>query len=99
MNFAVIGLGSFGIKRAQAIKNSKLAKLMCIYDINNDQAKKAEKTLQVPINKYDENMESANSPIYNKISPVCPIYTSSRMTNYKSQHIIFDDLFNYFWCM
>ena len=40
MNFAVIGLGSFGIKRAQAIKNSKLAKLMCIYDINNDQAKK-----------------------------------------------------------
>ena len=33
MNFAVIGLGSFGIKRAQAIKNSKLAKLVCIYDI------------------------------------------------------------------
>ena len=29
MNFAVIGLGSFGIKRAQAIKKSKLAKLIC----------------------------------------------------------------------
>ena len=27
MNFAVIGLGSFGTKRAQSIKNSKLAKL------------------------------------------------------------------------
>ena len=54
MNFAVIGLGSFGIKRAQAIKNSKLAKLVCIYDINDHHAQKAKKTLQVPINKYDE---------------------------------------------
>ena len=38
MNFAVIGLGSFGIKRAQSIKNSKLAKLLCINDINNQNA-------------------------------------------------------------
>ena len=28
MNFAVIGLGSFGIKRAQAIKNTKLQLLV-----------------------------------------------------------------------
>ena len=41
MHFAVIGLGSFGIKRAQAIKNSKQAKLVCIYDINNENAEKA----------------------------------------------------------
>ena len=40
MNFAVIGLGSFGIKRAGAIKNSKLAKLISIYDVNEDNAKK-----------------------------------------------------------
>mgnify|MGYP001273794164 FL=1 len=40
MNFAVIGLGSFGIKRASAIKNSKLAKLISIYDVNEDNAKK-----------------------------------------------------------
>ena len=47
MHFAVIGLGSFGVKRAQAIKNSKLAKLLCIYDINNENAAKAKKILQV----------------------------------------------------
>ena len=35
MNFAVIGLGSFGIKRAQAIKKSKVAKLKAIFDVNN----------------------------------------------------------------
>ena len=40
MNFAVIGLGSFGIKRAQAIKKSKLAKLVYIYDINDENASK-----------------------------------------------------------
>ena len=28
MNFAVIGLGSFGVKRAKAIKSSKNAKLV-----------------------------------------------------------------------
>ena len=38
MNFAVIGLGSFGTKRAQAIKNSKIAKLVSIYDVNIDNA-------------------------------------------------------------
>ena len=54
MNFAVIGLGSFGIKRAQAIKNSKLAKSVCIYDISDDNAEKAKKILKVPINKYDD---------------------------------------------
>ena len=32
MNFAVIGLGSFGVKRAKAIKSSKIAKLVYIFD-------------------------------------------------------------------
>ena len=54
MNFAVIGLGSFGIKRAQAIKNSKLAKLICIFDTNETNAKKASEDLGVPIKGYDE---------------------------------------------
>jgi len=58
MNFAVIGLGSFGIKRAQAIKNSKLAKLLYIHDTNNDNAEKAKKILQVPINNYEEILEN-----------------------------------------
>jgi len=58
MHFAVIGLGSFGIKRAQAIKNSKLAKLVCIYDINNENAEKAKKKLQVPISNYEDILKN-----------------------------------------
>jgi len=54
MNFAIIGLGSFGTKRAQAIKNSKLAKLICIFDTNETNAKKASEDLGVPIKGYDE---------------------------------------------
>ena len=65
MHFAVIGLGSFGVKRAQAIKNSKLAKLLCIYDINNENVAKAKKILQVPICNYDEILKNK------KIDIVC----------------------------
>ena len=65
MNFAVIGLGSFGIKRAQAIKNSKIANLFCIYDTNDANAKKAENILKVPIIKYEEILKN------NKIDVVC----------------------------
>ncbi len=54
MNFAIIGLGSFGTKRAQAIKNSKLAKLICIFDTNETNAKKESEDLGVPIKGYDE---------------------------------------------
>ena len=54
MNFAVIGLGSFGIKRAGAIKNSKLAKLVAIHDVNHVNAEKASKALEVPISSYED---------------------------------------------
>tara|TARA_Y100000590_G_scaffold434912_1_gene553724 strand:- start:240 stop:1220 length:981 start_codon:yes stop_codon:yes gene_type:complete len=60
MNFAVIGLGSFGIKRAQAIKNSKIAKLQCIHDLNSENANKAKDILQVPISNYDEILKNKN---------------------------------------
>ena len=33
MNFALIGAGSFGIKRANAIKNSKKGSLVKIFDL------------------------------------------------------------------
>ncbi len=52
MNFAVIGLGSFGIKRASAIKNSKIAKLKYIFDVNEKNAKLASEKLQVQIKDY-----------------------------------------------
>ena len=58
MNFAVIGLGSFGIKRAQSIKNSKLAKLLCINDINNQNAEKAKNILKVSISNYEDILKN-----------------------------------------
>ena len=51
MNFAVIGLGSFGVKRAKAIKSSKNAKLVYIFDPNKNNAQKAEKELTLVKNK------------------------------------------------
>lgn len=60
MNFAVIGLGSFGIKRAGAVKNSKQAKLLTIHDINQENAKKASKDLGVPISSYEEIIKNPN---------------------------------------
>ena len=45
MNFAFIGLGSFGIKRAKAIKSSKVAKLKTIFDLNNQSLEKAKEIL------------------------------------------------------
>ena len=58
MNFAVIGLGSFGVKRAQSIKNSKLAKLSAIFDLNKDSSEKAQKILEVPILSYEQILQS-----------------------------------------
>ena len=58
MNFAVIGLGSFGIKRAQSIKNSKLAKLLCINDINNQNAEKAKNILKVSTSNYEDILKN-----------------------------------------
>ena len=52
MNFAVIGLGSFGIKRASAIKSSKKAKLRYIFDVSEKNAKLASEKLQVQIKDY-----------------------------------------------
>jgi len=54
MNFAVIGLGSFGIKRAKAIKESKNANLKCIFDVNDQNAKKASEVLKVPVISYEK---------------------------------------------
>ena len=54
MKFAVIGLGSFGIKRAQSIKNSKKAELVAIYDTNSEIAEKGKIKLNVPILEYNK---------------------------------------------
>ena len=60
MKFAVIGLGSFGTKRAQSIKNSKLASLVAVNDTNKENAQKASKLLSVPILTYDQILKDTN---------------------------------------
>ena len=65
MNFAVIGLGSFGIKRAQAIKNSKIANLLSIYDTSIENLNKAKEILKVSASSYDEILKDK------KIEVVC----------------------------
>ena len=60
MKFAVIGLGSFGTKRAQSIKNSKLASLVAVNDTNQENAQKASKLLSVPILTYDQILKDKN---------------------------------------
>ena len=43
IKFAVIGVGTSGIKRATAINNSNKAKLVAICDLNKDNVLKAQK--------------------------------------------------------
>ena len=45
MNFGIIGVGSFGIKRAKAIQNSKA--LSRKYDVNKENLKKASEELKI----------------------------------------------------
>ncbi len=47
MNFAIIGTGSFGIKRAKAIKDSAKGELVAFYDTNKDNIEKVKKDLNV----------------------------------------------------
>ena len=65
MNFAVIGLGSFGTKRAQSIKNSKLTNLVSIFDPNKENAEKARKILDTPIVEYKDILAN------DKIDVIC----------------------------
>ena len=65
MNFAVIGLGSFGIKRATAIKKSKQANLLVISELDEKRAVKAKETLQVPVSDYNEILKNK------KIDVIC----------------------------
>jgi predicted dehydrogenase len=69
MNFAVIGLGSFGVKRAKAIKSSKIAKLVCISDPDENNAKKAEKELDVPIKSFQEILNSKEIDVVSICAP------------------------------
>ena len=63
MNFAVIGLGSFGVKRAKAIKSSKVAKLKTIFDLNDQNLAKAKEILNVQSNNFEEILNDKNIDI------------------------------------
>ncbi len=54
MNFAVIGVGSFGLKRAQSVKDSIKGKLKTIIDPNKENIAKAENILKIKSSTLDD---------------------------------------------
>ena len=60
LNFAVIGTGAFGVKRAKAIQECKNAKLVAICDKNQDNAEKAKKILEADIKSFNEILQDKN---------------------------------------
>ncbi len=60
INFAVIGAGSFGLKRAKAIKECTGAKLVALCDKNEETAEKAKKILDVDIKSFEEILNNKN---------------------------------------
>ena len=65
MNFGIIGVGSFGIKRAKAIQNST-GSLSKIYDVNKENLKKASEELKIdPTNNLNDIFDDE------KIKAIC----------------------------
>ena len=60
MNFALIGVGSFGLKRAASIKKSSKASLLAIHDNNDSNAAKASEILEVEAKPYKDILSDKN---------------------------------------
>ena len=60
LNFSVIGVGSFGIKRAKAIQESNNANLASICDVNLENANKAKNILKVEVQTFDKILKDDN---------------------------------------
>ena len=60
LNFSVIGVGSFGIKRAKAIQESNNANLVSICDVNLENANKAKNILKVEVQTFDKILKDDN---------------------------------------
>ncbi len=60
LNFSVIGVGSFGIKRAKAIQVSNNANLVSICDVNLENANKAKNILKVEVQTFDKILKDDN---------------------------------------
>ena len=59
LNFSVIGVGSFGIKRAKAIQESNNANLVSICDVNLENANK-ENILKAEVQTFDKILKDDN---------------------------------------
>lgn len=60
LNFSVIGVGSFGIKRAKAIQESNNANLVSICDVNLENVNKAKNILKVEVQTFDKILKDDN---------------------------------------
>ena len=54
LNFSVVGVGSFGVKRAKAIQECKNANLDSVCDKSPENANKAKSILNVDIKSFEE---------------------------------------------
>ena len=60
LNFSVVGVGSFGVKRAKAIQECKNAKLASVCDKSPENANKAKSILNVDIKSFEEILNDRN---------------------------------------
>ena len=60
LNFSVVGVGSFGVKRAKAIKECKNANLDSVCDKSPENANKAKSILNVDIKSFEEVLNDKN---------------------------------------
>ena len=104
MNFAVIGVGSFGLKRAAAIKDSKFGNLKTIHDTSNSNLQKASEKLNVKSDNLknilsDKSIETICICAPNKFNQTYTCFSKKALINiidkwnnkYKDDKIVYDN--------
>jgi predicted dehydrogenase len=69
LNFAVIGTGAFGVKRAKAIQECKNAKLVAICDKNSENAERAQKILGAESKSLDQILQDKKIDVVSISTP------------------------------
>ena len=75
LNFSVVGVGSFGVKRAKAVQECKNAKLLSVCDKSSENANKAKSILNVDVKSFEEILKIKIFTLYvfvHLINFICP---------------------------
>ena len=60
LNFSVVGVGSFGVKRAKAVQECNNARLLSVCDKSTENANKAKSILNVDVKSFEEILKDKN---------------------------------------